>query len=357
MSNFEIVGLMSGTSLDGLDILHANFQKKGGKWSFEILHSSSAPYPDVLKLKLQNATEFGKEEIEALDIEFGHEMARRVNQFILEKKIDKEKIDAVASHGHTIFHQPQNGFSLQIGCGTTLAKETGMNVINDFRNKDIQAGGQGAPLVPIGDKLLFADKADAFLNLGGFCNITFQNEMNKWVAFDISPCNLPLNRLAGLKDKAYDDGGEMAQTGQLNFFLLDLLNNLPYYKKEYPKSLGTEWLEESFYPMIKFSKNVEDNLCTIVEHVAIQIADVLNHNKISKTLVTGGGAYNSFLLKRIQHHSDSELIVPSAEIIEFKEALIFGFLGALFLADEPSNVPSATGAKESVRLGVLHAVD
>lgn len=354
MSKYEIVGLMSGTSLDGLDILHARFFKKEGKWTFEIMHSSSSPYSEELKTRLQNATELDKEELDALDIAFGEEMALRVNDFLLKNKVDKKDIAALASHGHTVFHQPHNGFSLQIGCGKTLAAQTGISVINDFRNKDIQAGGQGAPLVPIGDKLLFADEADAFLNLGGFCNISFSNHRNEWVGFDISPCNLPLNKLAEMKGKAYDENGEMAKSGELNFFLLDLLNSLPYYKKEYPKSLGTEWLEESFYPLIKFSKSVEDNLCTVVEHIAFKIADVLNENKIKKVLVTGGGAYNLYLLKRIQHHSDAKLIVPSTEIVEFKEALIFGFLGALFLANELGNVPSATGAKKSIRLGVLH---
>lgn len=356
MSNYEIVGLMSGTSLDGLDIVHAAFHQKDDNWTFEILHSESSPYTPELKSQLQNATLLKPVQLQILDIVFAKEMALRVNAFLDRHKIDRKKIDGIASHGHTVYHQPHNGFSLQIGCGASLAFETKLPVINDFRTNDILAGGQGAPLVPIGDQLLFAQDAEAFLNLGGFCNITFQNNNRDWVAFDIAPCNLPMNKLAELRGQAFDKDGAIAKSGKLDFFLLDLLNKLPYYQQTYPKSLGTEWLEETFYPMVKFTKNIENNLCTVAEHIAIQIAEVLENNGIKKVLVTGGGAYNTHLLDRIRHHSTTELLLPSKEIIEYKEALIFGFLGALYLAKVNGNVPSATGATRALRLGVLHDV-
>ncbi len=354
MSKYEIVGLMSGTSLDGLDIAHVRFENIDKVWSYSLLNQGTFSYTDSLLKKLENAVDCTVPQMQILQRELGKEMADLVNAFCTKQKIDKSKIDAIASHGQTIFHQPQNGFSLQIGCGAILAHHTGIPVVNDFRNKDIIAGGQGAPLVPIGDKLLFSSQADAFLNLGGFCNVSFEDEKKGWVAFDISPCNLPLNKLAQQKGKKYDENGQLAKSGKINFFLLDLLDKLPYYTQSYPKSLGTEWLERTFYPMIKFSKPTEDNLCTVVEHIANQIAKVFQEQNRKKVFVTGGGAYNTFLLDRIRHHSSAELIVPEKSIVEFKEAIIFALMGALYLKNEYNNVPSATGAGSELILGVYH---
>ncbi len=355
MSKYEIVGLMSGTSLDGLDIAHVRFEKKDGKWQFQILSAETVAYSEELKERLRFAVERDENSLKELDKDFAEEMAKRVNGFIEKFNIDKSQINVIASHGHTVFHQPDRGFSLQIGCGKTLAAETKIKVINDFRNGDIKAGGQGAPLVPIGDKLLFSQQADAFLNLGGFCNISFTDGQGSWKAFDIGPCNLPMNKLAEQKGVTYDKDGQIARSGKIDFFLLDLLNRIPFFAQDGPKSLGTEWLEVSYYPMIKFSKSVENNMSTVAENIAIQIASVFDKNNLQRILVTGGGAYNTYLLERIRHHSKAELILPEPQIIEYKEALIFAFLGALHLAGETSNVPSATGAKENVCLGVLYS--
>lgn len=354
MSNFEILGLMSGTSLDGLDIAHVRFQKSEKNWSFEIVNADSEGYSNSLKYDLKTAPEMTEEELKSLDVSFAVEMGERVNRFIEKFNIDKNTIQAIASHGHTVLHQPHNGFSLQIGCGETLAKSTDINVINDFRNKDIAVGGQGAPLVPIGDKLLFSNEADAFLNLGGFCNITFKNSLCEWKAFDISPCNLPLNKLSEKLGQNYDEGGRVAKSGNLISEMLNQMNALPYYQDGYPKSLGTEWLESKFMPLVDMNLPTEDNLRTIVEHLAIQIAEVIQTNDLEKVFVTGGGVFNVFLLKRIESLIEKELIIPAKEIIEYKEALIFAFLGALYLKGDPSNVPSATGARKEITLGVFY---
>jgi anhydro-N-acetylmuramic acid kinase len=353
MSNYEIVGLMSGTSLDGLDITHTIFTKSDENWSFKLSKSATYEYSHDLKERLSQAKQIPISALLKLDKDFGKEMANLVLRFISENGIDQKNIDAIASHGQTVYHQPKNGFSYQIGCGAKLAFHTGIPVINDFRNKDIIAGGQGAPLVPIGEKHLFSKDADAFLNLGGFCNMTYQDK-NEWKAFDISPCNLPLNKLAEQKGLEYDKNGELAKKGAVDFFLLDLLNKIPYYGSEGPKSLGTEWLDEEFYPLVKFSKSTEDNICTIVEHIAIQIANALENKNIKKVMVTGGGAFNEFLLNRIRHYTEVGLVLPSKEIINFKEAIVFGFLGALYLAKEPNTIPSATGASKEVVAGVFH---
>ena len=354
MSNYEIIGLMSGTSLDGLDIAHVRFDfTNNSNDSFVLLNADTVPIPDELLHKLMDAPNYSVAQLLMLDKEFGGFLANAVLKFIEKKKIVKNNIHAIASHGQTILHQPNNGFTLQIGCGSTLSYQTNINVINDFRTKDIVAGGQGAPLVPIGDFGLFSDLAEGFLNIGGFANVSFKKE-NTIVAYDICPGNLPLNKLAHAKDLAYDKNGEIAKSGEINFFLLDLLNSIDYYSLEGPKSLGTEWIEEFYYPLLKFDKEIENNLRTVVEHTAIQISNVLNAAELKSVLVTGGGAKNGFLIERIQHYFNGELILPEQKIIDFKEAIVFAYLGALYLDKRPNAISSVTGAKKSTIGGVFH---
>lgn len=349
----QIIGLMSGTSLDGLDIVLAQFFKSEEGWSFEIKQAKTYKWNKKWREKLAKGKNMSSPKLFELDKSLGKEMGKMVNKFIHEFAIDKTQVEAIASHGHTIFHQPKKGFSTQIGCGTSLSFETGIQVINDFRNADIICGGQGAPLVPIGDKLLFGKEAEAYLNLGGFCNISFRSNRT-WLAFDICPCNLPLNLLAQTKGMKYDRGGKLASKGKISFFLLDLLNRIPYYWSKPPKSLGTEWLEESFYPLVKFNNSTKDNLCTVVEHIAIQISNVIEQYHLKSIYITGGGAKNDFLIRRIQHHSKVNLIIPDKKIVDFKEALIFAFLGELYLSKIPNTIPSVTGAKKATIAGVLH---
>lgn len=354
MSNYEIIGLMSGTSMDGLDIAHVRFDfNADSNDSFELLNTDTVPIPDELLQKLMDAPNYSVTQLLMLDKEFGRFLADSVTKFIDQKKIVKNSINAIASHGQTILHQPNNGFTLQIGCGSTLSYLTDINVINDFRTKDIVAGGQGAPLVPIGDFGLFSDLAEGFLNIGGFANVSFKKD-DTIVAYDICPGNLPLNKLAHAKNLAYDKNGELAKSGEINFFLLDLLNSLDYYLLDGPKSLGTEWIEEFYYPLLKFDKEIENNLRTVVEHTAIQISNVLNSAHLNSVLVTGGGAKNGFLVERIQHYFNGELILPEQKIIDFKEAIVFAYLGALYLDKRPNALSSVTGAQKNTIGGVFH---
>ena len=354
MSNYEIIGLMSGTSMDGLDIAHVKFDfNADSNDSFELLNTDTVPIPDELLQKLMDAPNYSVAQLLMLDKEFGRFLADSVTKFIDQKKIVKNSINAIASHGQTILHQPNNGFTLQIGCGSTLSYLTDINVINDFRTKDIVAGGQGAPLVPIGDFGLFSDLAEGFLNIGGFANVSFKND-DSIVAYDICPGNLPLNKLAHAKNLEYDKNGELAKSGEINFFLLDLLNSLDYYLLDGPKSLGTEWIEEFYYPKLKFDKEIENNLRTVVEHTAIQISNVLNSAHLNSVLVTGGGAKNGFLVERIQHYFNGELILPEQKIIDFKEAIVFAYLGALYLDKRPNALSSVTGAQKNTIGGVFH---
>jgi anhydro-N-acetylmuramic acid kinase len=258
-------------------------------------------------------------------MEFTNFCALQVNDFLPTRII---KPDFIASHGHTIFHRPDLKMTLQIGDGETLAKLCGIPVVSDFRTGDVALGGQGAPLVPIGDELLFGNY-DACLNLGGFSNVSFLNDFGKRIAYDISPVNIVLNQLASLVGKAYDNNGSMAAAGIVIDEMLNELNSLNYYLASYPKSLGREWVESNVNPILnKFEQfPLNDRIATFTVHTAQQIAKNLEGRK--NVLVTGGGAYNDFLISKIREISDTEVIIPDKNLIEFKEALVFAFLGAL----------------------------
>jgi len=345
---------MSGTSLDGLDIVYTHLTKHGNtSWTHEIKAFETVPFSDRLVSKLLEVTSLNGAQVMKLDAELGYFFAETVNTFIQNNGINKSEIDAIASHGQTVFHQPEKKYTTQIGNPAIIAVETGIKTIGDFRTKDVLYGGQGAPLVPIGDYYLFGSIADAFVNIGGFANISVIKDGNV-KAYDICPGNLPLNKLVHSKGLAYDKNGEIARTGELSYFLLDLLNSLPYYESEGPKSLGTEWLEQHFYPLLKFDKDIESNLATVVEHIATKIADELNKNNVSKVLITGGGAKNAFLMERLARYYKGEFVNVEERLIDCKEALIFALLGALFLEGEPNCLSSVTGATRDVCGGVLH---
>jgi anhydro-N-acetylmuramic acid kinase len=353
MNKLEIIGLMSGTSLDGLDIAHVIFNFKDEIIDFELLNYQTISFESSLLTKLQNATTFSVPQILMLDKELGSFYAEKVNEFIENFKIDKSQINAIASHGQTIFHQPQNGFTYQIGCGSTLAFKTGIDVINDFRTLDVIAGGQGAPLVPIGDFYLFHSKAQAFLNIGGFTNISFKKN-NEIIAFDICAGNLPMNEAVKSIGLSYDKEGEIARKGTINFRIIEELQELPYFKQSPPKSLGTEWLESEFNTIISKIDKLEDKLRTLVEFTTIEILRVLDSEKIKSVYITGGGAKNTFLIERIKFFFKGEVLVPSEEIIDFKEAIVFAFLGARYLRNETTTVKSVTGAETEVCSGIFH---
>lgn len=354
MIEFEILGLMSGTSLDGLDIAHVKFVLSSKKKEFKLLNYKTFEYNIDFVTELRNAPTLSVIELLKLDKKIGKEFANNVNLFLKEFQIDKNNIQAIASHGQTILHQPQNGFTLQIGCGATIAYHTQLPVINDFRTMDVVAGGQGAPLVPIGDFDLFASEAEAFMNLGGFANISLKND-NTISAFDISPANLPLNELVKELGVNYDEEGKIARKGTINSELLSGLNALAYYSMKAPKSLGTEWLEAFFNPVLQsFEISIEDKLATISEHIALQIAQVIEENQLQNVMTTGGGTKNTYLIDRIQFHTKNKLVFMDENISDFKEAIVFAYLGVLYLLDQPNCISSVTGAKHNVIGGCLH---
>lgn len=351
---YRIIGLMSGTSGDGLDLAFVHFEYNEG-WSFQIERAETYTFPQNLGKKLSTAHSLNGLELAQLDVDFGRWMGNLVEIFCEKHQI---KPDAVASHGHTVFHQPSTGLSLQIGNGWALHQACRQKVINDFRMLDIQLGGQGAPLVPIGDHLLFP-QVDFCINLGGISNISMQNE-GKRIAFDCSPFNLLLNAEAQKLGKPYDEGGEIARTGEVNLTLFEILNQLPFYSKKSAKSLGREDMERDFFPLIKNADlSPADTLSTLVEHFAFQISSVIksfSQQENPSILITGGGAYNSYFLERLDHYLKDNWIHVAADsqLIEFKEALIFAFLGVLRLRGENNCLASVTGASRDNCGGTIY---
>ena len=347
MKTYFTIGLMSGTSLDGLDICYAKFQN-ATHWEFEILKTETIPYSLEWKNRLQNAIQLSAEDLLALDKEYGFYLGEKTQEFISKNNI--VDLDFIASHGHTVFHQPQRKFTLQIGDGRAIKLTTKKPVIYDFRSQDVLMGGNGAPLVPIGDELLFS-QYDACLNLGGFSNISLQKNHQR-IAFDISPVYVVLNYFAEKLGKNYDENGDFARNGAINFKILEQLNALTFYQKPAPKSLGVEFVNSEIFPLLK-DEIPENIIATFTEHIAEQIAKVFNDNQLKTVLVTGGGTFNTYLLEKIRGKSQTELIVPDENIINFKEALIFAFMGVLRLRNEINVLCSATGSSENHSSGII----
>jgi anhydro-N-acetylmuramic acid kinase len=347
--NYNVIGVMSGTSLDGVDLAYINFNISE-RWTFEIFQSETVSYSDEWQNKLKNAIQFNPAELEQLNSDYTKLLASIISEFISKHQL--KEIDAVCSHGHTILHQPQNGLTLQIGNLPMLQQLIQQTVVCDFRLQDVQLGGQGAPLVPIGDAILFAEY-DYCLNLGGFSNISFSDNGSR-IAFDISPVNTVLNYYASQLGLPYDDGGTIAKTGTIHPELLAQLNGLDFYARSYPKSLGMEFVQETIFPILhSFTISVPDVLATFVEHIAIQIAAVCKPN--TKLLITGGGAYHTFLMNRLQHHLPKvAIMLPDDKTIQFKEALIFALLGVLRLRNEVNVLASVTGASHNHSSGTVY---
>jgi len=389
---YDVIGLMSGTSLDGTDLVFCSLHVIRGEWRYKIRHAETIPYPDSWKNRLRLLPNGSAFDFALTDTDYGHYLGRLIRDFIERHKI---RPDFIASHGHTIFHDPALRLTSQIGNGAAIAAETGLPVINDFRSLDVALGGQGAPLVPIGDRLLFGDY-DFCLNLGGFSNISFEKN-NTRCAFDICPLNVVLNQLAELLGHPYDEEGHFARLGKVDPGFLDALNRLPYYAKFPPKSLGIEWVREQIYPLIhnyfpsiplendqrphqplqrETAAAIHDCLATWCEHAAIQISratalietDSPRNPSFSGEsasqqpdkplrdkllLATGGGSFNQYLMERIAHYLRCKIIIPDHNTVNYKEALIFALLGTLRWRGEVNALKSVTGASHDAPGGAI----
>lgn len=341
---------MSGTSMDGLDIAFCSFEQFKNRWEYVIEKAITVPYDSETNNLLNYAYLSSGRELTVIDYRYGKWIGQQVAKFL-----DSESIipDFIASHGHTIFHEPQSGYTLQIGKGSAIASETNIPCICDFRSGDICRGGQGAPLVPIGDRHLFPDY-DSCLNLGGFSNISFEKHGAR-IAFDISPCNIALNYFAHKLGHQYDDKGQIGKKASVDKKLLDDLNSIEYYHKDQHKSLGREWFEKSLLNVIdQYTISVEDVIGTLYEHISLQIVNAIEQTKTEKVLVTGGGAKNDFLIHLLKTKSKREIVIPDPLTVDFKEALIFAFLGVLYLTQQVGALKSVTGASKDTIAGCLY---
>lgn len=351
---YRVIGTMSGSSLDGLDLVFAEFEEAGGKWTYSILAADCMPYDTSLTERLRNATLMSAQDYLLLHGEYGHFLGRSIAGFIGRHQLD-HKVQLIASHGHTSFHLPNSGMTAQLGDGAAIAAETGLPVVSDLRALDVALGGQGAPIVPMGEKMLFGDYG-FLLNIGGIANLTIAAG-DRYMAYDVCVANQVLNYLAGKRGMSYDENGALAASGTLDMELLAQFSNLDFYKQYPPKSLDNQYFKEKILPIIEaFGGRAEDVLNSYVRHICNQIAAEVTSAqqqygsllKSRRMLVTGGGAFNRYLtdmLEGLLKNEGIELVIPDAMTVKYKEALIMGFLGILRWREEPTTLSGVTGAK------------
>jgi anhydro-N-acetylmuramic acid kinase len=360
---YNVIGLMSGSSLDGLDIAFIHFEETAGQWTFEILESACIPYMAEWKKKLSGVAGLSAKDYLLLHTAYGHWLGNEVNYFLEEKNL-AYRVQLIASHGHTAFHFPAQRTTAQLGDGAAIAAVTGIRTITDLRSIDVALGGQGAPIVPIGEKLLFPDY-ELFLNIGGIANLSAAGDY--FIGFDVCPANRILNLLAAGTDIGYDENGSLAASGNINENLLSRLNAVSYYKLHYPKSLSNEFGLNEIYPLISEADlSVPDALATYVEHIAMQISKALIQLKEKfpgkenlRLLITGGGAHNRFLVERLTEEvslAGIDCIIPPEDLVDYKEALIIALMGALRWREDINVMQSVTGASKDSINGAIWSV-
>ena len=355
---YSVIGLMSGSSLDGLDIVFVDIQEISGKWTFEVKAAGCLEYDATWGKKLQSAIHLPAKEYQLLHTEYGKYLGEKVNEFIEMNHLEHQ-VNLIASHGHTTFHCPEKNMTHQLGDGAAIAAATALPVVSDLRSLDVAFGGQGAPIVPMGEKLLFPEHR-FFLNIGGIANISIRNG-DQFIAYDVCPANRVLNMLSAEINKTYDDGGQIASTGSVNRELLNELNNLDYFTLSHPKSLANSFGTDIIYPLIKkYGLRTADSLCTYAEHIAIQIKNSLNpfssELQSKNVMITGGGAFNKFVVSRIQHlllSINYQIYIPADEVVNYKEALIMALLGTLRWREQYTVLTSVTGASRNSVGGAL----
>ncbi|MBC7426321.1 MAG: anhydro-N-acetylmuramic acid kinase [Bacteroidia bacterium] len=355
MNKFKVIGLMSGSSMDGVDIAYCEFSGSENSWKYNIIKAETVAYPETWRVRLSKLYKQDAITYARTDIFYGHYLGALVKEFV--KKYNLE-VDFVASHGHTIFHDPKTKITRQVGDGASLSAICGLPVINDFRSMDVAKGGEGAPLVAIGDKILFPEY-DYCLNLGGFANISGVYN-NSRIAYDICAANILLNRVARDLGFDYDEDGKIAENGSINYELLQALNSIPFFSKPFPKSLSREWINEELWGQVRKSGfSAEDKMKTLVDHIGFQIGSSVNllsgdQSEGKTLLITGGGAYNKTLISHIESHTDAKIVIPENDVIEFKEAVIFALLGVLRVNNIVNVGSSYTGASSDSIAGGLH---
>lgn len=343
----HVTGIMSGSSMDGLDVALCQFSKNNNKINFKILKVTTLQYPPKIIKILNDIRIVSIKEFFEYDVIYGQWIGKKVKQWLSKNNL---KSDIIAVHGHTVLHHPEKGYSVQLGNAFQIAAICNLPTIHDFRNTDIALKGQGAPLVPIGDQWLF-NQYDACVNIGGIANIFIQKTN---MAYDICIANMALNYFANKIHLQYDRNGAIAKKGIVNNRLLQELNQLKYLHQKPPKSLNREYFETRYLPVIeKYSLSAKDKLATLSEHIAFQISQSIKSKHIKKVLITGGGAFNNFLIQRIQFYSKKEIVIPDKIIVKYKETLIFALLGYLRWNKEYGNIATATGAIKNTLCGLI----
>jgi anhydro-N-acetylmuramic acid kinase len=360
---YNVIGLMSGSSLDGLDIAFVHFEESAGKWQFEILETACIPYSAEWKKELAASVSLPAKDYLLLHTSYGHYLGNCVNDFLEQRNLSY-RVQLISSHGHTSFHLPAQFMTAQLGDGASIAAITGIRTITDLRSVDVALGGQGAPIVPIGEKLLFPE-FDFFLNIGGIANISANRE--SLIGFDVCPANRILNLLSAGTEKGYDENGNLAASGRVDENLLKKLNELSFYELHYPKSLSNEFGLNNIFPIIKNANlSMQDSLRTYVEHIVFQISKSLIKlkeeapaNNRLRLLATGGGAHNQFLTERLREEISSvdiELVIPENNLIDFKEALVMALMGALRWREDINVIHTVTGASKDSINGAVWSV-
>ncbi|MBI1225811.1 MAG: anhydro-N-acetylmuramic acid kinase [Bacteroidetes bacterium] len=359
---------MSGSSLDGLDIAYCQLDLawEGGVFyvkNWELLFADTLPFTVAWQHQIEHLPSASASDFCRVHATFGHYLGKLVNQFFEKNKLDKATVDIIASHGHTIFHEPAQGFTVQIGDGAALASATGCKVVCDFRTADVALGGQGAPLAPMADKMLFPDY-DFYLNLGGIANITYRNASSRFIAFDVCGANQALNALAKLLGQPFDAGGQLAASGKLDLQLWENINGQDFFDLPYPKSLSNQWVQQNLTKTcLEAHSSVPDRLHTVCEHVGFQLAKSIRrvledaHTKKDKyrLLATGGGVFNSYLVHCIQQRlPDIEIVIPTGNVVKFKEALLMALLGVMRIESVPNCMSSVTGARKDAIGGGIY---
>ena len=357
-TTYHVIGLMSGTSLDGLDMAYCEFIHENEQWQFTIPMAETQPYEEAWREKLSCITEANGEDVVLADQQLGTWMGKAVKTFIEKHQLQPHFI---AAHGHTVFHQPERGLTYQIGNGFALQAACQRPVIMNFRNYDVAIGGQGAPLVPVGDRLLFGDY-DFCLNLGGIANVSTELHGQR-IAYDIGPANMVSNYFMQKEGKDFDENGQVAATGTVAQALADQFDGLDYYSASFPKSLGYEWVwQHLIQPLAQSSLSTLDKLATITHHATRQIAhsvrELMNEKgqTAARVLVTGGGAFNGYFMQCLRQYSSEAIsyIVPEPQLVSFKEALVFALLGVLRVRNEVNCLKSVTGAAHDHSAGVVY---
>jgi anhydro-N-acetylmuramic acid kinase len=360
---YNVIGLMSGSSLDGLDIAFVRFEETAGEWKFDIAEAACIPYPEDWKKKLADPTRLSARDYLLLHTAYGHYLGNCVNDFLEEKNLAFQ-VQLIASHGHTAFHLPSQHLTAQLGDGAAIAALTGIRTITDLRSVDIALGGQGAPIVPIGEKLIFPEY-DLFLNLGGIANLSVNRE--KFAGFDVCPANRILNLLAADADRAFDENGKLAAEGSVNHDLLNRLNAFAYYGQSYPKSLSNAFGVDEIFPVIKRAGlSVPDALRTYVQHIVVQVTrsiallkEEMPGREHLRLLITGGGAHNGFMTGKLKEELAScgvECVIPDEMLVDYKEALVIALMGVLRWREDLNVLHTVTGAsKDSINGAIWSA--